>query len=187
MDKVWISWIVIIIAKIIIDRLVIYYRHLRKKSGEIIDEKNQSLKSIKGLVRFTNSYLILLLIISWLIIRNYPVSWKLMIFSGDISYPYPPFNLITAIMTTITMLWLDVPKIKKKIQLAKMKKIDKKVINQTHQYLFKQTLRSAVLLGVGAYFITNHIPSAFELSIFTFEIISLLSPLTLDKIILKTA
>ena len=35
------------------------------------------------------------------------------------------------------------------------------------------------------YFITNRIPSAFELSIFTLEIISLAAPLTLDKFILK--
>lgn len=50
--------------------------------------------------------------------------------------------------------------------------------------MLKDTLKNATLIGLGAYFITNQIPSAFELSIFTLEIISLASPLTLDRIIL---
>jgi len=50
--------------------------------------------------------------------------------------------------------------------------------------MFKDSLFTATLVGLGAFFITNQIPSAFELSIFTLEVISLLSPFTLDKAIL---
>jgi hypothetical protein len=49
--------------------------------------------------------------------------------------------------------------------------------------MVKNTFKKAAFLGLGAYFITNLIPSAFELSIFTLEIISFLSPFTLDRMI----
>ena len=51
--------------------------------------------------------------------------------------------------------------------------------------MFKDTLFSATLIGLGAFYITNHIPSAFELSIFTLEVISLAAPFTLDRLVLK--
>jgi len=41
-------------------------------------------------------------------------------------------------------------------------------------------------LGIGAYFVTNQIPAAFELSVATFEAIYIVSPYSFD-LILKSA
>lgn len=59
-------------------------------------------------------------------------------------------------------------------------------MKQTEKDLFSDTIKVAAFVGLGAFFVTNQIPSAFELSIFTLEIISLTSPLTLDRIILSS-
>ena len=64
--------------------------------------------------------------------------------------------------------------------------MSEEVIKRTEKDLFKESLQVASFVGLGAFFITNQIPSAFELSIFTLEMISLFSPLTLDRIILSS-
>jgi len=58
--------------------------------------------------------------------------------------------------------------------------------DKTEAEMFKNSLFNSALIGLAAFYITNQIPSAFELSIFTLEIISLISPLTLDKLILNS-
>jgi len=75
------------------------------------------------------------------------------------------------------------PKIAQKARVARSMGIPEKIIFKTQKELFISNLRSAFLLGLGAYYITRLIPSAFELSIFTLEIISFSSPLTIDRLI----
>jgi hypothetical protein len=89
-------------------------------------------------------------------------------------------------MTFFTLVWVSMPKISKKIELARAAGFDQKVIERTEKELFKQTFLFAILVGLGAFYVTNLIPSAFELSIFTLELIALLSPLTLDRLILRS-
>ena len=113
------------------------------------------------------------------------MGWRIRIFSGDISRPNQPLNTITAIVTFLIILWLDFPKIRKKIEMARLEKISAAVIKKTQIKLFEASFKKAIILGLGAYFITNMIPSAFELSIFTLETISFLSPFTLDRLIFK--
>jgi len=105
------------------------------------------------------------------------------IFTGDVGIPNYRLNAITAIGAFIIILWLNLPKIAKKAQLARAMKIPEDIIFKTQKELFKTNLRSALLVGLGAYYITRLIPSAFELSIFTLEIISFLSPFTIDRLI----
>lgn len=136
--------------------------------------------------RFLSTSLLLIFILTYILIRHFPASATVAIFSGDVSKPFPPLNLITALGTFFTILWLDINPILKKGELAKAAGIEEEIIRKTQVGLLTDSLRSATVVGLGAYFITNHIPCAFELSIFTLEIISWLSPLTLDKLILKT-
>ena len=42
----------------------------------------------------------------------------------------------------------------------------------------QQSFKNAIILGLGAFFVTNNIPSAFELSVTTFEIMSIIYPYT---------
>ena len=43
--------------------------------------------------------------------------------------------------------------------------------------------KNAFILGAGAFFITNQIPSAFELSVATFEIIYMIYPYTFGRFV----
>jgi len=133
----------------------------------------------------STGYLVVGLFISWYVIRHFPTNWSFRMFTGDVAIPNRALNGITAIMTFLTLVWINLPRIRKKVELARAAGFDRKVINKTQAELFHQSLVFAGIVGVAAFYVTNLIPSAFELSIFTLEIISLLSPLTLDRAILK--
>lgn len=48
----------------------------------------------------------------------------------------------------------------------------------------RQSIKNAVILGLGAFFITNQIPCAFELSVATFEVLYIISPYTFDRFLI---
>jgi hypothetical protein len=45
------------------------------------------------------------------------------------------------------------------------------------------SFKNALILGTGAFLITNQIPSAFELSVATFEIIYMIYPYTFGRFV----
>ncbi len=139
----------------------------------------------KKLAKYTSGYVVILMLIAWVLVRNFPSGWSIRWFTGLITIPNRRFNTVTALVTFGTLMWFGVNRIKRKTDLAINLKVKTEVIEGTQKEMFTDTLRTAVLVGLGAYFITNQIPSAFELSIFTLELISLASPLTLDRIITK--
>ncbi len=185
MDKVFIFWGIVIVYKLLMGKILPF---IIKKAKPYIpgEEEPSAFNLIKKFIKKSSGLTVLLLILGWLILRNFPIGWQIRIFSGDVSKSNPTFNLITAIMTFLILLWLDFPKINEKVKLAKAENIDPKAIRRMQKSLFKGSFQKALILGLGAYFITNMIPCAFELSIFTLEIISFLSPLTLDKLIFRT-
>ena len=130
-------------------------------------------------------YAIFVIGISWVLAHNFPTMIELRIFSGDVSIPNRQLNAVTAITTFLTMLWFGYKRIQRVSNLALEKGLTVAHVEKTEKKLFAESIKNSTLVGLGAYFITNHIPSAFELSIFTFEVIALASPLTLDKIALK--
>lgn len=160
----------------------IIIRILRKQKN--ID-LHQAPIQVKNAARTLTGSSLFLMLITYFVLRHFPAGLALGIFSGDVGLPNPTFNGITALATFITILWLDIPTILKKGELAKQAGISAKIVRNTQTQLLGETLRSATVVGLGAYFITNLIPCAFELSIFTLEIISWLSPLTLDRLILR--
>lgn len=135
--------------------------------------------------KYNLGYMAILLFASFYLIRHFPVAFTIGFFVGDVSRPNPTLNTITAVVTFITFLWFGISRIKFKEKKAIEKGVDRDVIEETQKQMFKDSLFTATLVGLGAFFITNQIPSAFELSIFTLEIISMLSPLTLDKAIIS--
>lgn len=155
---------------------------IEKRKQLKVEDSNPYLKQN---TKYSVIYLFILLIISWFIVKHFPVGIKTGIFTGDVSKPNKTLNTVTAIMTFLTLMWFGIQNIIRKGKLAKEKNIDEKTIDQTQRKMFSQSVFDSTLVGLGAFFITNHIPSAFELSIFTLEVISLISPFTLDKAILK--
>lgn len=166
-------WIVLLVVQIVI----LIMRDMRR--GSDTQQKGKLLKWSK----YATGYFFISVVLSFLLLTHFPTQFQFKIFSGDVSKPNPTFNSITAVVTFITLLWFGISKILKKGQLAQEQGVDQKIIDATQKQMLKNSFVDSTLVGLGAYFITNQIPSAFELSIFTLEIISLTSPFTLDKVI----
>lgn len=133
----------------------------------------------------TSGFYLLVIAFGWYITRNFPTQIQFGLFTGDVSIPNRTLNFITALATFGLIFWFGYNKIQEKGKRAAQDDVSPDLIDKIQQKMFNKLIKDSVLIGLGAFLITNQIPSAFELSIFTLEIISLLSPLTLDKIILK--
>jgi hypothetical protein len=174
---VLIVWLIIMLLQALI-YVVRMWRERRKKTGNTPQSK-----VVSRALTFTSGSTVLLMIAAWYVITHFPIGFELRLFTGSIAVPNRTFNAVTAIATFFTIFWLDLSKIRKRATVAEAEGIDQDIIETTQREQMKDSVRNGGLIGLGAFFITNHIPSAFELSIFTFEIISWLSPFTLDKII----
>ena len=134
---------------------------------------------------FLGSSTLVLFLLAYIVVRRFPLAWEIRIFSGDVSIPNRTMNILTAVMTFLLVVWFGLQDIIRQSRLARERGIAEEVIDLTQNEMFREKLFNATLIGLGAFLLTNLIPSAFELSIFTFEVISLLSPFTLDRLVLK--
>lgn len=179
MDSVFYVWAIFVVFALAVS-LIRSIVKTGKTANKDVDDKTFSGK-------YMIVYGLLLAVLSYLLMRNFPVAWKLRIFTGDVAVQNNTFNTVTAVTTFLTLMWFGVNDILRKGKIARDLGVSKKIINVTQTKMFSEKLTSATLIAAAAYFITNQIPCAFELSIFTLEIISLFSPLTLDRVILKGA
>ena len=180
MEVVLLAWGLVFLIQIV-------FKLLKKSFAKKQAQNSPQATVTKKIIGISDSLSIFIYIALYFLLRNFPIAWKPFIFSGDVSIPNRTLNTITALGTFITIIWLDVPKIRHKVNLARSQNIDEKIVFSTLKDLVKETLFSATIVGLGAFYITNHIPCAFELSIFTLEIISWISPLTLDRLILSSS
>lgn len=171
---IWV-WGVLLVVQIVV-YIGIYFAKKRKSMTDDFSTK---------ISRYATGNLLFLMVIAWWLVRNFPTAWEFRIFTGDVGVPNRTLNAVTAIVTFITLVWVNLPKIRIQIEAAERAGVSKKIIQRTQKELLQETFKVAGFVGLGAYFITNLIPSAFELSIFTLEIISMVSPMTLDKAILR--
>jgi len=181
MDLGWrtiiLVWVAIFVFQIVLSvgrNFVAYARGLVKKPT-VASLKSQTLS------KYSLGYLGVVFWLSWLILSHLPTGLGIRIFSGDVAFQNSTFNTVTAIATFLTLLWFDVHEIAEKKTKAREAKVAKSLIDKMGRIMFRESMFTAIMVGLGAYFITNQIPCAFELSVFTLELISLLSPLTLDK------
>lgn len=174
---VLIVWVILGVLQAAIHFIRIAYRNAIKRG----ETQTQVPKKFS---KYASGYLLIAMLVSYLLVRHFPVGFEIQIFSGSVAVQNTKFNTLTAIATFLTILYFGIPKNIRKAHLAEAAGVPAAVIEKTQKEMLKETLKNATLIGLGAFFITNHIPSAFELSIFTLEIISLASPLTLDRIIL---
>jgi len=145
----------------------------------------ESQQKAQQTIGFLGSSTIILFVLAYVMVRHFPLAWEIRIFSGDVSIPNRTLNTVTAIATFLMVIWFGLQDILRQGKLAQEKDVSEAIIDITQAEMFKTNLLNGVLIGLGAFFITNMIPSAFELSIFTFELIAISSPFTLDKFILK--
>lgn len=176
---VLLAWALLLLLQVVVWLIKGY----KQKKAQTAD---YSLLSMPLAGKYGLAYIVATLAFAWILMTHFPVGLDLRIFKGNVSVPNQTLNTVTAIATFSLLLWFSYKDMVRKTSLAYESGVPVAVIKKTRKNMFKQSVQSATLVGLGAYFVTNHIPSAFELSIFTFELIAVFSPLTLDKVILKT-
>jgi|GEM_PF-318876 len=181
--KVILAWVVILFFQIAIwiGRNFVAYSNGNAPKPSLATVK------AKTLSKYSLGYFGFVFWLSWLIMTHIPAGLGIRIFSGDVAFQNNTFNTVTAIATFLTLLWFDANEISEKKAEARKAKIKPELIGKMGRRMFKESMITAMTVGMGAYYITNQIPCAFELSIFTLEVISLLSPITLDKWIKNAA
>ena len=168
--------------------IIIYlFYHASKFIIKSYSQEKSSLKLPQLVNSISSGLYFIMVIFAWYLVRNFPAQVQVGLFTGDVSIPNRTLNSITALTTFGIIFWFGYNKIKQKGKKAIQDNIPPSVVDEIQQKMFNQLIKEAGLVGLGAYLITRQIPSAFELSIFTLEIITFFSPLTLDKLILRTS
>lgn len=126
------------------------------------------------------------LILIVIFLRHIPTALEGFVFIANLSRQNTPMNFVTAIGTFIVTLHAGYKNNIEVSQKAENSGIPKEVIKKVFKDKMGQSLKNAIVLGLGAFFITNQIPSAFELSVTTFEVMYMIYPYTFGLLIKKT-
>jgi len=124
-----------------------------------------------------------LFILSLFFLRNIPTSFQTLTLVADLTRQNTTMNFITAVGTFITALHAGYTRERIAAKKALAAGIDKEIIKRATRTNIRMSFRNAIVLGAGAFLVTNQIPCAFELSVATFEVLYILSPYTFDRIL----
>jgi hypothetical protein len=126
-----------------------------------------------------------LLVVSIIILRNIPIEFDAWPLVADLTRQNTTMNTITAIATFLTTIHAGYTRQRIDAEIAKRRGVSADVIYKVLKEKMKVSFKNAVILGLGAFFITNQIPCAFELSVATFEFLYILAPYTFDKLLIR--
>lgn len=128
-----------------------------------------------------------ILILSIIILRHIPIRVEGWLLPVDLTRQNTTMNTITAIGTFITTLHAGYTRHRINREIALKNGLESVAVQRVFYEKMRVSFRNAIFLGLGAFFITNQIPCAFELSVATFEILYILSPYTFDQILIRAA
>lgn len=114
-------------------------------------------------------------------LRHIPIAFQGLLLKVNLTLPNPPMNFVTAVGTFITTLHAGYKNHSQSSKQAKLAGIDPNIISKVFGDNMRNSLKNAFILGAGAFFITNQIPSAFELSVATFEVMYMIYPYTFGR------
>jgi hypothetical protein len=126
-----------------------------------------------------------ILILSIILLRNFPVSFEGWNLVADLTRQNTTMNLITAIGTFLTVMHASYTRHRIDAEIARKRMVEEKFVSKIFKEKMRGGFRNALILGAGAFLVTNQIPCAFELSVATFEVLYILSPYTFDKILIR--
>jgi hypothetical protein len=129
----------------------------------------------------TGGFSLSFLIISIFVLRNIPTDLSFYWLIADLTRQNTTFNFVTAVGTFIVTLHAGYMGNSRASKNAIDSGIDPLKAQTIFRLKMRQSFKNALLLGAGAFFITNQIPCAFELSVVTYEVIYLISPYTFDR------
>lgn len=168
--------ILIFVVPRLLWRLVRFFLKSDKKILKARIGYNRALLYISG---FSGT----LFLVSLFIVRHLPKKITPFFLFFDLSRPNRTLNCVTAVGTFLTTIHAGIKRNNKAVKEAKAANIPEDIIHKVSRENMQNSLKNAIILGIGAFLITNQIPSAFELSVATFEVIYMISPYTFDLII----
>jgi hypothetical protein len=127
-----------------------------------------------------------LILASLFFLRHIPTAFQYFVFIANLSRQNTPMNFTTAVGTFIVTMHAGFKNNSAASDRAKLSGVPDEIIKKVFKEKMEQSFKNAVILGLGAFFITNNIPSAFELSVTTFEIMYMLYPYTFGQIVKRT-
>ena len=169
----------IILIPIVLRLIWRLFRFLFKKNQKILYARiryNRFLSLVGG------SFIFLTLIIIF-ILRHIPTAVEGILLVVDLTRQNTPMNFNTAVGTFITTIHAGYKHNSLAAKQAKLAGIDPKVVKKVFKDQMRNSLKNAFILGTGAFLITNQIPSAFELSVATFEVIYMIYPYTFGRFV----
>ncbi len=175
----WLSFIVIAVVLRLLWRFVKPILGGNKKILQIRISRNKFLVWVGGGSG-------ILLVVSTFILRHIPVALAPIMLAADLTRQNTTMNTVTAIGTFIITFHFGYQQNRKERKEAKLANLSDEIIEKVSQQHLKNTLRNAVVLALGAFFLTNQIPCAFELSVATFELLAMITPYFEKGIIQKT-
>jgi hypothetical protein len=178
---IWIVVGLIIIPTVLrlIWRLV---RFFLQKNKQILNARiryNRLLLKMGGL-----SGVVALIVI--FILRHIPSTFEGFTFIADLTRRNIPMNFVTALATFFLTFHSGYKNHQAASREALKSGIPQKIIDKVFKEKMRQSFKNGIILGLGAFFITNNIPSAFELSVTTFEVMSIIYPYTFGLILKKS-
>jgi hypothetical protein len=116
-------------------------------------------------------------------LRHIPITFQGLLLKVDLTHQNTPMNFITAVGTFITTMFSGYKHHSMDAKQARLAGITEDIISKVFRKKMRESLKNAFILGAGAFFITNQIPSAFELSVATFEVMYMIYPFTLGRLL----
>jgi hypothetical protein len=150
------------------------FRFIFQKNKQILKARiqyNSFLLKLGGL-----SGVVALIII--FILRHIPSAFETFTFIANLTRQNTPMNFTTAVATFFLTVQSGYKNNKEISKQALLSGIPQKIVDKVFRDKMRQSLKNGIILGLGAFFITNQIPSAFELSVTTFEVMSIIYPYT---------
>ena len=178
--RFWLIFLAVFVAFRVLWRL---FRFLFKKNKKILSLRinyNRLLLKVGGIGGT-------LFLLSLFIFRHLPSSFEGLMLLADLTRANSTMNLITAVGTFLTTLHAGYIRHNLSAKQARRENIPDDIIDRVFRQRMKQSFQNALILGIGAYGITSQIPSAFELSVATFEVLYILSPYTFDLLLRRPA
>lgn len=172
-------WAVVLFLAIIPRLLWRLVKFILKNNQKILSARISYNRVINYLSGFSGT----LFILSLFLLRNIPQKVTPIKLTIDLTRQNTGFNLFTAVITFFTTIHAGIKRNSLAVAEAKKAEIYPDIIKKVSRQNFKKSFKNGLILAAGAFFITNQIPSAFELSVATFEALYIISPYTFDRII----
>ncbi|MFA5750304.1 MAG: hypothetical protein WC895_03720 [Candidatus Shapirobacteria bacterium] len=124
-----------------------------------------------------------LILASLFFLRHIPNAFQGILLIVDLTRQNTPMNFVTAVGTFITTIHAGYKNNSLAASQARVAGIAPEIVAKVFKEKMRKSVKNGLILGAGAFFITNQIPSAFELSIATFEVMYIIYPYTFGKLI----